>query len=257
VVLLHSGEFGGCAELTWEFNIAALAEHFHVLAPDWLGFGKTAKLYDFEDMWHTRIRHMAAFVRAMGVERAHFVGNSMGGTMLLFIAAMRPSPFPIEKLIAVSGGGNVIDNAARQVLNSYDGTIEHMRKLVQTLFMNPKVRDDEAYVARRQAAAMLPGAWECTAAPRLRVPGRPSLGLSRPMVYADVKAPVLIVAGERDNLRDPGYGEALQREIPGSMLHVVKGAGHCPQIDAPEEFNQVAIAFLQTGSGARALANPA
>lgn len=34
VVLLHSGEFGGCAELSWEFNLPALAEHFRVIAPD-------------------------------------------------------------------------------------------------------------------------------------------------------------------------------------------------------------------------------
>ena len=47
VVLLHSGEFGGCAELSWEFNIVALAGHFRVLAPDWLGFGRTDKLFDF------------------------------------------------------------------------------------------------------------------------------------------------------------------------------------------------------------------
>jgi pimeloyl-ACP methyl ester carboxylesterase len=169
----------------------------------------------------------------------------MGGTMLLYVAQMQSCPFPIDKVIAVSGGGNVIDNEARQVLNSYDGTLAHMRRIVQTLFMNPRLRDDEAYVARRQAAAMVPGAWECTAAPRLRVPGRPPLGLSRPMTYANIQAPVLIVAGEYDNLRNPGYGEELQREIPGSQLHVVRGAGHCPQIDAPEEFNRVAIAFLQ------------
>ncbi|MEE9290966.1 MAG: alpha/beta hydrolase, partial [Alphaproteobacteria bacterium] len=39
VLLLHSAEFGGAAELSWEFNLDALAEHFHVLAPDHLGFG--------------------------------------------------------------------------------------------------------------------------------------------------------------------------------------------------------------------------
>ncbi len=41
VVFLHSGEFGGCAELSWEYNIEAFAQHFHVIAPDWLGFGRT------------------------------------------------------------------------------------------------------------------------------------------------------------------------------------------------------------------------
>ena len=48
VVLLHSGEFGGCAELSWEYMIPHLAPHFRVIAPDWLGFGGTAKIHDFE-----------------------------------------------------------------------------------------------------------------------------------------------------------------------------------------------------------------
>jgi len=34
VVLLHSGEFGGCAEISWEFVLPKLAERYHVLAPD-------------------------------------------------------------------------------------------------------------------------------------------------------------------------------------------------------------------------------
>ena len=49
VAMLHSGEFGGSAETSWEFNISALAEHYHVIAPDWLGFGRTDKVYDFSD----------------------------------------------------------------------------------------------------------------------------------------------------------------------------------------------------------------
>jgi pimeloyl-ACP methyl ester carboxylesterase len=44
VVLLHSGEFGGCAELRWEFTLPKLAELYRVIAPDWLGFGETDKL---------------------------------------------------------------------------------------------------------------------------------------------------------------------------------------------------------------------
>ena len=49
VVFLHSGEFGGCAELSWEFNLPAFARHFQVVAPDWLGFGRTDKVFDFAE----------------------------------------------------------------------------------------------------------------------------------------------------------------------------------------------------------------
>ena len=49
VILLHGGEFGVSAELGWEQNIGALAEHYRVLAPDMLGFGQSAKVVDFND----------------------------------------------------------------------------------------------------------------------------------------------------------------------------------------------------------------
>ncbi len=59
VLLLHSAEFGGAAELSWEFNIGPIGEHFHVIAPDHLGFGRTDKVFDFCGQFPRRIRHIA------------------------------------------------------------------------------------------------------------------------------------------------------------------------------------------------------
>src|SRR5208283_3927971 len=83
VVLLHGGEFGASAELGWERNIAALAERYRVLAPDMLGFGESAKVVDFVDGRGMRIRHVARFCELLGIESAHFAGNSMGAINLL------------------------------------------------------------------------------------------------------------------------------------------------------------------------------
>src|ERR1700752_2532161 len=83
VVLLHGGEFGASAELGWERNIAALAERFRVLAPDQLRFGESAKVIDFVGSRAMRIRHVARFCTELGVESAHFAGNSMGAINLL------------------------------------------------------------------------------------------------------------------------------------------------------------------------------
>src|ERR1700761_7037893 len=127
VVLLHSGEFGACAELSWEFNIEALARHFHVLAPDWLGFGQSAKVFSFEDMWLMRARHIRRFLDALCIDKAHFIGNSMAGGVLLTIAAWPEPLFPIDRMIVVSGGGFAPENEFRKTLNTYDGTREHMK----------------------------------------------------------------------------------------------------------------------------------
>src|ERR1700757_295187 len=98
VVLLHGGEFGASAEFGWEHNIAALAQHHRVLAPDQLGFGRSAKVIDFVDGRGLRIRHVARFCELLGIGSAHFVGNSMGAINLLADATSDMPVLPIRTL---------------------------------------------------------------------------------------------------------------------------------------------------------------
>lgn len=243
VVLLHSGEFGGCAELSWEYTFDALTPHFHVLAPDWLGYGRTAKLFSFEDMWAFRVHHIRAFLQTLCVERAHFIGNSMGGTILAAVAAAHAPAWPIDRMIVVSGGGHMPENAARQVLNSYDCSRDHMRRIIETMFVNPAIAGDEAYLDRRHALSLEHGAWECTAAARFRSPVHEHRSVPGPD-YAGISVPTLIVAGAGDLLRDADYGPSMQAAIPGSELLMIENAGHCAHIDDPAQFNAAAIEFL-------------
>jgi pimeloyl-ACP methyl ester carboxylesterase len=243
VVLLHSGEFGGCAELSWEFTAPALAEHFHVIAPDWLGFGESAKLFSFEDMRGLRVQHIAALLDTLRIDRAHFMGNSMGGGMLAQAASQDHPAWPIDKMILASAGGFAPVNEARQILNSYDGSREHMRRILQTTLLISPLRNDEAYLERRHRLSLVPGSWECTAAARFRRPGVKS-SEKEVIEYRNIKRPTLIIAGAKDPLRNPGYAEELQKEIPGSELVVFEEAAHFPHIDLPERFNDAVISFL-------------
>ena len=72
VVLLHSGEFGGAAEISWEFTIPALAEKYRVVAPDWLGFGRTDKVFDFANGRARVYRHMRRFFEVMAMRGSRF-----------------------------------------------------------------------------------------------------------------------------------------------------------------------------------------
>ncbi|BCI85557.1 hypothetical protein NIIDMKKI_07630 [Mycobacterium kansasii] len=104
VVLLHGGEFGATAELGWEHNIVALAARYRVLAPDLLGFGQSAKVVDFVDGRGMRIRHVARFCDVVGVDSAHFAGNSMGAIMLLTDATSDAPRLPIRTMAIICGG---------------------------------------------------------------------------------------------------------------------------------------------------------
>src|SRR5258707_9366834 len=159
VVLLHGGEFGASAELGWERNIAALAARYRVLAPDMLGFGQSAKVIDFVDGRGMRIRHLARFCEQLGVDSAHFVGNSMGAINLLVDATSESPLLPMRSLVAICGGGEIQRNQHIEALYDYDATVPAMRRIVEALFHDPKYPADEGYVRRRYESSIAPAAW--------------------------------------------------------------------------------------------------
>lgn len=246
VVLLHGGEFGAGAELGWERNIAALAEHYRVLAPDMLGFGESAKVIDFNDGRGLRIRHIARFCEVLGIGSAHFVGNSMGAINLLVDTTSDRPVLPVRSLVAICGGGDIQRNEHTDALYDYDATPEAMRRIVTALFFDPSYPADEAYVRRRYDSSIAPGAWESLAAARFRRPGleAPSTPSSQ-RAYARITVPVLVVEGARDKLLRPGWAAEIAAQIPDGRSAVVDGAGHCPQIERPEALNRVVLNFLK------------
>ncbi|MGF6598122.1 pimeloyl-ACP methyl ester carboxylesterase [Paraburkholderia sp. GAS448] len=247
VVLLHSGEFGGGAETSWEYLIPALARHFRVIAPDWLGFGKTAKIHDFDSKRSRMLSHMVRFVQLMALDKAHFVGNSMGATYLLQMAAERPCRLPIDRLIAISGGGFIPDNEERRRLLDYDGSEDAMASLLAAIFEDPVWYHDREYVRRRHELSISPGAWEAIAAARFRsplAPVRTEFGGADRTPYENITAKTLIIAGERDRLRLPGFADDLAARIPGARAAVLANAGHCPNIERAEDVGKLIIGFL-------------
>jgi pimeloyl-ACP methyl ester carboxylesterase len=247
VVLLHSGEFGGCAELSWEYLIPKLAERCRVIAPDWLGFGQTAKIHDFDGKRTRMIAHMARFLEVLAIDRASFIGNSMGATFLLQIAAERHPGFAIDKLVAISGGGWMPENEARRRLTQYDGSLDGMVGILQSLFEGSVWHSDEDYVRRRHALSIAPGAWEAVAAARFRSPNAPErreFGQTDGTNYEAIVVPTLLIAGAEDQLRMPGYAAEVAHRIPGGKVAVVTGCGHCPNIERPDIVGDILLDFL-------------
>ncbi|GAA2373170.1 alpha/beta fold hydrolase [Dactylosporangium salmoneum] len=244
VVLLHGGEFGADAEVAWEHTIGALATRHRVLAPDQLGYGRTAKVVDFVNGRRMRIRHVARFCEALGVESAAFVGNSMGAVNLLVDAASAVPLLPARRLVAICGGGEILRNEHVDALYDYDVTVPAMRRLVAALFHDPAFADDADYVARRFAASTAPGAWEAIAAARFRRPGAPAGGGSVEPDYARIRPPTLFVEGGADKLKPAGWAKQLAERVPDGRSVVVDRAGHCPQIERPEVVNELLLSFL-------------
>jgi len=244
LVLLHGGEFGASAEFGWEYNISTLSEHFRVVAPDLLGFGGTAKVHDFVDGKARRLWHLVRFCEELNIERAVFVGNSMGGALLLNDAAAPEPQLPATKIVSLCGGGPLEKNDSVAALFDYDGSVEGMRRLLDGLFEGDYWRTDLEYLRRRHTASIAPGAWEAVAAARFRRPTAEAEEKSlRATTYKSIDVPVLIVEGGRDKLKPPGWAKDLANEIPDATSAVIELAGHCPQIEQPDAFHELLLAF--------------
>ena len=243
VIMLHSAEFGGRAEFSWRYNIAALAEHFHVYAPDMLGFGFTDKVYSFSDPAGFRTQFVRDFMDTLCIPSAHFIGNSFGGSLILTVAAISPVAWNMRSIVTSSGGGFAPVNEARETLNNYDGSRDWMRRILQVLFYDARWWSEDEVEERWQASREF-GTWEATAAARLRLPDGPRPAPPERPDYRNVAVPTLITGGKEDLLREPGTWEELHRLIPGSELHVFSPARHCAHIEFADEFNRLAIDFI-------------
>jgi pimeloyl-ACP methyl ester carboxylesterase len=246
VVLLHGGEFGASAEIGWEHTIEALAQRHRVLAPDMLGFGGSAKVIDFTDGRGMRIRHIARFCEVMGVDAAHFVGNSMGAINLLVDTTSESPVLPVRSLVAICGGGEIQRNEHVSALYDYDATFDGMRRIVGALFYDPSYPRDDEYVRRRYESSIAPGAWESLAAARFRRPGlEPPATPSSARAYDRITVPTLMVEGGGDKLLPPGWAAEIAAEIARGRSAVIDDAGHCPQIEQPASVNALLQNFFE------------
>src|ERR1044071_8178430 len=245
LILLHGGEYGASAEITWRANIETLAEKFHVIAPDILGWGQTDKIYSFSDPAGLRIRHLQRFLEALGIGPAYFVGNSAGGGGILRAVVRRPAPFQVLKMVTICGNANVFKTTSQVDLENYTPSLENMKKIVALLYHDPKWQSEEN-IRERYESSIIPGAWEALSAARLRSPAHQVRSSTEEFVkqLAQLQIPLLIMSCEHDPLNQPDWDVNFQKIVPGSKIHRFQHSAHEPQLEETEEFNRVLTDFL-------------
>lgn len=236
-VLIHDGGFGADGWATWSPIFERLAARYRLLAPDLLGFGGTQKIYDFgAGARSQKIDHVAAWMKALDIRDAHVMGNSAGGSLVLF-AAMR-GEWPIRKAISIGGtGGPYMRTDTYAPLRDYVPDREAMRRIVE-LMVSRRDAVMEELVEERYRRSLVRGHWENLSAPRLRPPGPRKREEPEEQSFFDrlgnIQVPVLLIAGGDDQLLERGWETKLAAHIRGARTLLVEGARHQPQFDAPE-----------------------
>src|SRR5215213_6309660 len=236
VILLHG--LGGSTQM-WQFNIAALAEKYHVVVPDQIGFGKSDKpLVNYRI--RTYVDFLDQFCKQLKIERATLVGNSMGG----WIAAMFTAAFPdrVDKLVLVDAAGYAPpkDLDTRVFFGLNPTTREGMKVLIAKVFYNKAFLTDAA-IDQAIAARLTAGdGYTINSITESIIRGEDFLD----DIVKTIKRPALIVWGRQDGLVSLADGERFNKDIAGSKLVVVDQCGHVPNVEKPGEFNAALLKFL-------------
>jgi len=242
VVLIHSGEYGGCAEMSWQHIIPSLSEKYHIIAPDMLGYGGSDKVFDFEDMFDRRMKHISSFLDVMNVDEANFVGNSLGAGYLASLACESPPlDWPINKMVLISGGGTTPEGFV-DIIREFDGTREGMRTILDELFYNPD-RLSEEYVQTKVEKSRLPGHWQSLSAIRFEAPFDQNREFRRQHNYGNVNVPTHIIGGKQDNLHPKEELEKVAEEI-GATMTFFDECKHSAHIEHHDQVNEIIIDFF-------------
>jgi pimeloyl-ACP methyl ester carboxylesterase len=241
LILIHDGAFGTTAELCWNDVIAELSPHYHIYAPELLGWGGTDKVVYFDrSPYAARIPHIAGLVRELGVEQADYLGSSFGGSLIMRATVEPGNPWHIRRAISISGsGGPYRLQSGIEALADYTPSLASAAKL--TALIAGSATGMEAHVQQRHDNSLIPGHWETLMAPRLKNPSvtravPPDDYLAR---LALTSIPSLLLAGARDPLLEGGWAERLAALSP-KLAAVTIDAGHEPNIECPAEVCRVA-----------------
>lgn len=224
----------------WDGLAAVLAERFTVLRYDTRGHGATSAPpppYDFGVL----VGDLLGLLDALGVERTHFVGLSMGGMIGQHFALAAPTR--VNRLVVANSISRVPPETAAIWQQRIDqakteGTAALAPATLERWFTAPYRAAHPEVMARIThliAATSLAGYAGCAEAIR-------SLDITGHL--GTVTAPTLVLVGADDPGTPPAVSRVIADAIPGARLEVIPSASHLSCIEQAETFNGLVTKFL-------------
>jgi pimeloyl-ACP methyl ester carboxylesterase len=216
-------------ESDWGKHLTAFAARYSVLAYDHRGHGRTSASPTPFSGYDLLVGDLEALLDMLGITRAHFCGFSDGAITLLYFA--RQYPERVHSLIL----------AGAQYTNDE-------RTLAQLAKMTPeriplRLPEWAARLAELHDTHHGPGYWQQLMRQMQPLwPIQPDLTLGQ---LAEIAAPTLLIAGERDGFGHIDQQVAMRRAIPHAELCILPAAGHYVLNDQPELFQLTALDFLR------------
>jgi pimeloyl-ACP methyl ester carboxylesterase/predicted Zn-dependent protease len=232
VIMLH-----GYSDSSFSFSrvLPLLPSSIRVIVPDQRGHGESARTGDVYSM-DAMARDVIELMDALNVPTAMVVGHSMGSFVARRAAALAPER--ISRLVLV-GAGLSTKNAAVRELQS---AVSQLQDPVDRTF----VREFQYSTVHKPVPQEF---MEQAIAESLKLDAATWKALLAGMVAytpaeSDIKAPVLVLGGDKDSVFPVAEQQALGEKIRGARVKILEGIGHTPQWEDPHRFAAELLAFL-------------
>lgn len=234
VVLLHGL---GIDKAVWADVADALASSFDTVRLDLRGHGESSPA----DVPFAHHDDVARALGALGVERAHLVGLSMGGGVALDVALAHPARAGSLALVDAALGGHAWSPAWRDSFRAIRKTGEPEAAkaawLMHPLFDRPRADARSSQMLAAMIARDPGTRW--TEHEPLRALDPPAAGR-----LAEIRVPALVIIGEHDLEDFQAAARALYAGIAGARLVTLAGVGHLAPLEAPSLVARELAGFL-------------
>ncbi len=246
LICIHGGGPGASGWSNYSRNIDELAKHFRTVLIDLPGFGKTDKPKiegGFMAFMATAVRDL---MDTLGIQRANFIGNSLGGGTTLKFAMDFPDR--ANRLVLMGAGGGIPmftpmpTEGIKHLMNFYEPpgpSIEKLKAFINVMVYDSSKLTDEL-LKERYAAATQP---DVIANTPLR---RSTMAQIEPLWkdLGKVRNKTLIIWGRDDRTVPLDSGLIMLSQMPDVQFHVFSKCGHWAQWEKAYEFNRLVITYL-------------
>ena len=248
VVMLHGSGPGATGWANFQANVGPVVDAgYRVLLVDVPGWGRSDTVVCPGSRSDPNARVTRGVLDALGIARAHLVGNSMGGHSAVALALQ--SPERVGKLVLMGGGTGgpsqfvpMPAEGIKLIQQVYrEPTIESLKRMMSVFVFDASSITDELYAQR--LANLL--------ARRDHLENFVKSLAANPKQFPDyghrlgeIKAPTLIVWGRDDRFLPFDIGLRLLWGIPNADLHLFSRCGHWAQWEHAAKFNRMVLDFL-------------
>ena len=230
----------------YAFQVADYAKHFTCICVDPRGAGETDKP---AGTYSTELfaDDISAFMQAIGIERAHISGLSLGAAIGMWLAVKEPQKV---KSLSIHSGWSKTDAFLQAVVESWRILLNATGSVTELIIAGifPWCFTPELYVTKPDYIQSL------AAFVRTRPAQPPEAFISQTEAVlahdieshlGQIKVPTLITFGRHDQVTSTRFAHAMTENITGSELIIFEDCSHAPIYENVEEFNRKTVDFLQ------------